>query len=47
LYLIALLLIVNIINLGADIGAMGAAVELLVGVPPLLYCILFTVVSTG
>src|ERR1700722_2272415 len=29
--IIALLLIANIINLGADIGAMGAAVELLVG----------------
>jgi NRAMP (natural resistance-associated macrophage protein)-like metal ion transporter len=46
LYLIvALLLIANIINIGADIGAMGAAVNLLVGGPTLLYCVLFTVVS--
>jgi NRAMP (natural resistance-associated macrophage protein)-like metal ion transporter len=43
--IIALLLIANIINLGADIGAMGAAVELLVGGPTLLYCVLFTLVS--
>lgn len=46
LYLIvALLLIANIINIGADIGAMGAAVNLLVGGPTLIYCVLFTVVS--
>jgi NRAMP (natural resistance-associated macrophage protein)-like metal ion transporter len=43
--IIALLLIANIINLGADIGAMGAAVELLVGGPTLLYCVLFTILS--
>jgi hypothetical protein len=48
LYLIiALLLIANIVNLEADIGAIGAAVELLVGVPPFLYCVLFTLVSMG
>jgi len=46
LYLIvALLLIANIINIGADIGAMGAAVELLVGGPSLIYCALFSFVS--
>src|ERR1700722_2732711 len=43
--IIALLLIANIINLGADIGAMGAAVELLVGGPTLLYCVIFTLIS--
>jgi NRAMP (natural resistance-associated macrophage protein)-like metal ion transporter len=43
--IIVLLLVANIINLGADIGAMGAAVELLVGGPTLLYCVLFALVS--
>ena len=41
----ALLLLANIINLGADIGAMGAAVQLLVGGPALLYLALFAAVS--
>jgi NRAMP (natural resistance-associated macrophage protein)-like metal ion transporter len=43
--IVASLLIANIINIGADIGAMGAAVSLLIGGPTLLYCVLFTVVS--
>src|ERR1700759_1769704 len=43
--IIVFLVIANIINLGADIGAMGAAVNLLVGGPALLYCVLFTLVS--
>ena len=30
---VALLLIANIINLGADLGAMGAALDLLIGGP--------------
>src|SRR5215468_10465691 len=34
---VALILIANIINLGADLGAMGAAVNLLVGGPALVY----------
>ena len=42
---IALLLMANIINLGADVGAMGAAVHLLVGGPAHLYCVLFALVS--
>jgi NRAMP (natural resistance-associated macrophage protein)-like metal ion transporter len=42
---IVFLIIANIINLGADIGAMGAAVNLLVGGPALLYCVLFTLLS--
>ena len=46
LYLtVVLLLIASIINIGADIGAMGAAVNLLVGGPTLLYCVLFALVS--
>ena len=39
--MVGLVLIANIINLGADIGAMGAAVKLLVGGPALLYAALF------
>jgi NRAMP (natural resistance-associated macrophage protein)-like metal ion transporter len=46
LYLsVALLVIANTINIGADIGAMGAAVNLLVGGPAHLYCVLFAIVS--
>jgi NRAMP (natural resistance-associated macrophage protein)-like metal ion transporter len=43
--IVILLLIANTINIGADIGAMGAAVNLLVGGPTLLYCVLFALVS--
>jgi len=43
--IIAFLLIANIINIGADVGAMGAAVNLLLGGPALLYCVLFALVS--
>jgi Mn2+/Fe2+ NRAMP family transporter len=43
--IVGLLLIANIINIGADIGAMGAAVNLLVGGPTLVYCVLFAVAS--
>src|SRR3984957_8215828 len=43
--IIGLLLIANIINIGADVGAMGAAVNLLVGGPAHLYCVLFALVS--
>ena len=42
--MVSLLLIANIINLGADLAAMGAAVELLVGGPVMLYTLLFGVV---
>ena len=41
----SLLLLANVINLGADIGAMGAAVQLLVGGPALLYSALFAAAS--
>src|SRR6476660_8651624 len=40
---VLLLLIANVINLGADLGAMGAALELLIGGPPQLYTLLFGV----
>jgi NRAMP (natural resistance-associated macrophage protein)-like metal ion transporter len=42
---VGLLLMANTINLGADIGAMGAAVNILAGGPPLLYVVLFGIVS--
>jgi NRAMP (natural resistance-associated macrophage protein)-like metal ion transporter len=38
---VGLLLIANVINLGADLGAMGAALGLLVGGPRHLYTVLF------
>src|SRR4051812_20706113 len=41
---VALLLVANIINLGADLGAMGAALALLIGGPDQLYTLLFGVV---
>src|SRR6476469_1018885 len=41
---VALLLIANIINLGAALGAMGAALDLLIGGPGQLYTLLFGVV---
>ncbi len=45
--MVGLVLIANIINLGADIGAMGAAVKLLIGGPALLYATLFAVASVA
>ena len=43
--IVFLVLVANVINLGADIGAMGAAVRLLVGGPALLYASLFALGS--
>ena len=43
--LVALLVVANTINLGADLGAMGAAAQLLIGGPVLLYVAFFGVVS--
>src|SRR3977135_889341 len=43
--LVALLLIANVINLGADIGAMGSALKLLVGGSSLFYSIEFGIIS--
>jgi NRAMP (natural resistance-associated macrophage protein)-like metal ion transporter len=42
---VALLLLANIINIGADLGAMGAAVNLLIGGPALIYCVVLAVIS--
>ena len=39
--IVLLVLVANVINLGADIGAMGAAVKILIGGPALLYAALF------
>src|SRR3977135_4560407 len=41
---VLLLLIANMINLGADLGAMGAALGLLIGGPVHLYTVLFGMV---
>jgi Mn2+/Fe2+ NRAMP family transporter len=43
--IVGLLVVANIINLGADIGAMGAAVNLLIGGPTPLYCIALAGIS--
>ena len=43
--LVVLLLIANVINLGADIGAMGAALRMLVGGPAHFYTLMFGVIS--
>src|SRR3984957_14571166 len=42
---VAFLIVANIINIGADIGAMGVALNLLIGGPAILYCVLFALVS--
>jgi len=42
---VVLLLVANVINLGADLGAMGAVLALVVPGPVLLYTALFAVVS--
>jgi NRAMP (natural resistance-associated macrophage protein)-like metal ion transporter len=43
--IVALLVVANTINIGADLGAMGAALKLLVGGPQLLYVALFAIFS--
>ncbi|MGI8841114.1 MAG: NRAMP family divalent metal transporter [Caulobacteraceae bacterium] len=43
--LVALLVVANTINLGADMGAMGAALNLVVGGPTLLYVVAFGALS--
>jgi NRAMP (natural resistance-associated macrophage protein)-like metal ion transporter len=43
--IVALLVLANVINIGADLGAMGAALKLLVGGPSLLYVIGFAILS--
>ena len=44
---VVLLLVANVINIGADLGAMGAALGLLVPGPALLYIALFGLLSVG
>jgi Mn2+/Fe2+ NRAMP family transporter len=39
--IVALLFVANTINIGADLGAMGDAVKLLVGGPSIVYIIIF------
>jgi len=41
--IVVLLLVANIVNLGADLGAMGDALRLMVGGPAKLYVVLFAV----
>lgn len=45
--LVAALLVANVINLGADIGAMGAAMKLLVGGPAFAYTTSFVLLAIG
>jgi hypothetical protein len=45
--IVLLLLVANLINLGADLGAMGAALKLMVGGPALVYVVLFALLSSG
>jgi NRAMP (natural resistance-associated macrophage protein)-like metal ion transporter len=45
--LVFLLIVANVINLGADLGAMGAALKLLVGGPPLGYVAMFGLLSAA
>jgi NRAMP (natural resistance-associated macrophage protein)-like metal ion transporter len=44
---VLLLLVANIANLGADLGAMGSALELLIGGPTLAYTIIFAALCVG
>ena len=43
--MVALLILANVINIGADLGAMGAALKLLIGGPSQLYVVGFAIVS--
>ncbi len=43
--IVALLVIANVINLGADLGAMGAALKLLIGGPALVYVAAFGLIT--
>ena len=45
--MLALLVVANVINLAADIGAMAAAVELVIGGPEGAYALAFGVVTVG
>ena len=45
--IVGLVLLANIINIGADLGAMGAALKLLIGGPAFLYVVCFAAISIG
>ncbi len=45
--IVLLLLVANTVNIGADLGAMGDALGLLIGGPHLLYVVLFAVFCAG
>ena len=45
--IVALVLVANTINIGADLGAMGDALALLIGGPKLLYVFVFAVLCAG
>jgi NRAMP (natural resistance-associated macrophage protein)-like metal ion transporter len=47
LFLVGILLVANIINLGADLSAMGASAQLVVGGPSHGYVILFALICVG
>ncbi|BCH08485.1 iron transporter [Mesorhizobium sp. 131-3-5] len=45
-FAVLLLLVANVINIGADLGAMGAALKLLLGGPQSLYAVLFALICS-
>ena len=45
--MVVILILANTLNLGADMGAMGSALQLLVGGPALLYAVLFASLCLG
>ena len=45
--MVGLLLVANVINLGADLGAMGDAVTLLIGGSTHLYAVVFAIICAG
>jgi NRAMP (natural resistance-associated macrophage protein)-like metal ion transporter len=44
---VALLVVANVLNLGADIAAMGSAIKLVIGGPALFYSLFFALISLG
>lgn len=45
--IVLLLLVANVVNIGADIAAMGAAAELVVGRGEVVFSVIFTIGSFG
>jgi NRAMP (natural resistance-associated macrophage protein)-like metal ion transporter len=46
-FIVLLLIVANVINLGADLGAMGAGVKLVIGGPAQLYVVILAVLCAG